>query len=159
MQNKKESGRSLIEILGVLAIMGFLSIGGIVGYSLAMDRFQANDILDVSNKYAMRIFDSCEKILSDGKTGLVSLQYCSPATPGIPKFLDAKIGGIPHAIQNTGILFSKVKKMSDTVFEIHIEHRLNSKAICESLMSITHQKNGCTEKKAPYIITIPFRHY
>ncbi|MBS6473139.1 MAG: hypothetical protein KH347_02690 [Acetobacter sp.] len=31
-----ESGRSMIEMLGVLAIIGVLSVGGIAGYSQAM---------------------------------------------------------------------------------------------------------------------------
>ena len=29
-----ESGRSMIEMLGVLAIIGVLSVGGIAGYSI-----------------------------------------------------------------------------------------------------------------------------
>ena len=31
-----EKGRSMIEMLGVLAIIGVLSVGGIAGYSKAM---------------------------------------------------------------------------------------------------------------------------
>lgn len=34
-----QSGRSMIEMLGVLAIIGVLSVGGIAGYSMAMSRF------------------------------------------------------------------------------------------------------------------------
>ncbi|MBQ8671083.1 MAG: prepilin-type N-terminal cleavage/methylation domain-containing protein [Alphaproteobacteria bacterium] len=33
-----ESGRSMIEMLGVLAIIGVLSVGGIAGYSKAMQK-------------------------------------------------------------------------------------------------------------------------
>ena len=33
---KAQSGRSMIETLGVLAIIGVLSVGGLVGYSQAM---------------------------------------------------------------------------------------------------------------------------
>ena len=33
---KLESGRSMVEMLGVLAIIGVLSIGGISGYTLSM---------------------------------------------------------------------------------------------------------------------------
>ncbi len=36
-----ESGRSMIEMLAVLAIVGVLSAGGIVGYSKAMEKFKA----------------------------------------------------------------------------------------------------------------------
>ena len=35
-------GRSMIEMLGVLAIIGVLSVGGIAGYSKAMTKFKTN---------------------------------------------------------------------------------------------------------------------
>ena len=39
------SGRSMIEMLGVLAIIGVLSVGGIAGYSKAMTKFKTNTVL------------------------------------------------------------------------------------------------------------------
>ena len=47
---KIESGRSMIEMLGVLAIIGVLSIGGLAGYTMAMNRHRANTILDYISK-------------------------------------------------------------------------------------------------------------
>ena len=44
VQNEAQEGRSMIEMLGVLAIIAILSIGGIVGYKLAMNHYQANQI-------------------------------------------------------------------------------------------------------------------
>ena len=41
-----ESGRSMIEMLGVLAIIGVLSVGGIAGYSKAMTKFKTNQVAD-----------------------------------------------------------------------------------------------------------------
>ncbi len=41
-----ESGRSMIEMLGVLAIIGVLSVGGIAGYSKAMNKFKTNKVAD-----------------------------------------------------------------------------------------------------------------
>ncbi len=43
---KLQQGRSMIEMLGVLAIIGVLSIGGLAGYTMAMNRHRANQILD-----------------------------------------------------------------------------------------------------------------
>ena len=37
-----QSGRSMIEMLGVLAIIGVLSVGGIAGYSKAMFKYKLN---------------------------------------------------------------------------------------------------------------------
>ena len=47
MMKKNEKGRSMVEMLGVLAIIGVLSIGGIAGYTLAMNRYRANEIMQV----------------------------------------------------------------------------------------------------------------
>ena len=48
MKKTNESGRSMVEMLGVLAIIGVLSIGGIAGYTLAMNRYRANEILNAA---------------------------------------------------------------------------------------------------------------
>ena len=50
-----ESGRSMVEMLGVLAVMGILTIGGIAGFNYAMDKSKANDILDGVNKRAIAL--------------------------------------------------------------------------------------------------------
>ncbi len=44
-----ESGRSMVEMLGTLAIIGVLSIGGIMGYSYAVDKYHANQIMNDVN--------------------------------------------------------------------------------------------------------------
>ena len=43
---KNQSGRSMIEMLGVLAIIGVLSVGGLVGYSKAMERYRVNETMN-----------------------------------------------------------------------------------------------------------------
>jgi len=47
MENiKNEAGRSMIEMLGVLAIIGVLSVGGIAGYSKAMMKYRINKTIE-----------------------------------------------------------------------------------------------------------------
>ena len=41
-----QSGRSMIEMLGVLAIIGVLSVGGIAGYSKAMMKYRINKTIE-----------------------------------------------------------------------------------------------------------------
>ena len=49
-QNKMlQSGRSMVEMLGTLAIIGVLSIGGIAGYSYGMDKYRANETINDVN--------------------------------------------------------------------------------------------------------------
>ena len=42
----EQNGRSMVEMLGVLAIIGVLSVGGIAGYSKAMTKFKINKSMD-----------------------------------------------------------------------------------------------------------------
>ncbi len=49
IKTRSQSGRSMVEMLGVLAIIAILSIGGIVGYKLAMNYYQADQIANEIN--------------------------------------------------------------------------------------------------------------
>ena len=46
MIKTNQSGRSMVEMLGVLAIIGVLSVGGIAGYSKAMNKYKINKTTD-----------------------------------------------------------------------------------------------------------------
>ena len=53
------AGRSMIEMLGVLAIIAVLTVGGIAGYSKAMEKFKINKALD---EYTMLIYGLLQDI-------------------------------------------------------------------------------------------------
>lgn len=55
LYKNEQSGRSMVEMLGVLAIIGVLSIGGISGYSKAMSKFRVNKTLDQISMLVMNI--------------------------------------------------------------------------------------------------------
>lgn len=46
IEKNEQSGRSMVEMLGVLAIIGVLSVGGIAGYSKAMAKFKLTKAQD-----------------------------------------------------------------------------------------------------------------
>ena len=46
---KSENGRSMVEMLGVLAIIGVLSVGAIAGYSKAMFKYKLNKHAEAVN--------------------------------------------------------------------------------------------------------------
>ena len=50
-----QHGRSMIEMLGVLAIVGVLSMGGVAGYSKAMGKFRVNRASDQISQLAQNI--------------------------------------------------------------------------------------------------------
>ena len=45
------AGRSMVEMLGVLAIIGVLSVGAIAGYSKAMMKYKLNKQAEAFNTY------------------------------------------------------------------------------------------------------------
>ena len=62
-------GRSMVEMLGVLAIIGFLSIGGIAGYSKAMMKYKLNKhavTISTLINNALQIKDRLQKASGDG---------------------------------------------------------------------------------------------
>ena len=54
---KNESGRSMTEMLGVLAIVGLLSMGALAGYQYAMTQWRAREFLDEANRRALHVSD------------------------------------------------------------------------------------------------------
>ena len=76
-QYTNEYGRSMVEILGVLAVIGVLSIGGIQGYKYAMDKHRANDVVNEVNMRATDIWH----LYQDGKKALPEVADDEDAFP------------------------------------------------------------------------------
>ena len=55
LYKSEQSGRSMVEMLGVLAIIGVLSVGGISGYSKAMAKFKLTKAQDQLTMLLMNI--------------------------------------------------------------------------------------------------------
>ena len=58
---KNQSGRSMVEMLGVLAIIGVLSAGALKGYSAAMFRHKMNQTIDIFNGVLQRFVELEQK--------------------------------------------------------------------------------------------------
>ena len=71
-----QSGRSMIEMLGVLAIIGVLSVGGIAGYSKAMEKWKINKSISEYNLIIFSLLEHLDRfknLSSDKNWSLVSL--------------------------------------------------------------------------------------
>ncbi len=55
MRKNNQTGRSMVEMLGVLAIIGVLSVGGIAGYSKAMFKYKMNKTMDIVSHVITRL--------------------------------------------------------------------------------------------------------
>lgn len=60
-----ELGRSMVEMLGTLAIIGVLSIGGIIGYGYAIDKNRANETI---NELQIRALDLSRQMINGATT-------------------------------------------------------------------------------------------
>ena len=60
---QNQFGRNMIEMLGVLAIIAVLTVGGIAGYSKAMEKFKVNKILADYNMLIMGLLEQRESII------------------------------------------------------------------------------------------------
>ena len=99
-----ESGRSMVEMLGVLAIMGILSIGGIAGYTYAMNKLRANNTIKYVNMLA--IAGSQQAAL--GRDELTLGEFPAKTADGYdadiyrltdePRYFDIDIAGVPRAV-------------------------------------------------------------
>lgn len=112
-----QNGRSMIEMLGVLAIIGVLSIGGLAGYTMAMNRHRANTILD----YASRVAVSVQTV----GQGNVAVTDADCKT-----YLENE--AYPSATSNCKVTFTPIKDTVEVTFTIDntnvknaLENRLN----------------------------------
>ena len=86
---QKQFGRSMIEMLGVLALVGVLSIGGIALYRRAVNNHHANTILDDVNRFAFVI---TEKGGFSTNAFIDNVQYERTSTYNLDAFVGAASG-------------------------------------------------------------------
>ena len=86
----KQKGRSMIEMLGVLAIIGVMSIGGIALYRRAVNNHQANTILDDVNRFAFVIMESNRAFSTNAF--IDNVEYSQTSTHNLDAFLGASSG-------------------------------------------------------------------
>ena len=96
MKKTQESGRSMVEMLGVLAIIGVLSIGGIAGYTMAMNRYRANEVIDMANKVASLAFAQNQTSIARTGRDLVT------AGTALNSITPLSLGLIPNDANNGG---------------------------------------------------------
>ena len=138
---KLESGRSMVEMLGVLAIIGVLSIGGIAGYTLSMRRYRANQVLDAVNKYSLIVYGACQQEIINN--GLTAISSCATTVP--PSFADAGLGTVGDA---KNIKFVKISSTSGQDL-VQLEAEFTDNAVCKAAKSIigTAASANCTSNK------------
>ena len=124
MKKTNESGRSMVEMLGVLAIIGVLSIGGIAGYTLAMNRYRANEVLDAASKVAIIAMSMNGGTGGDADLSKLGTNYTVPTISG-SGYIKSNKNGIVSIKLDTG--YSEVKDLIETM----ASGRLSTDEACE----------------------------
>ena len=114
-----EQGRSMVEMLGTLAIIGVLSIGGIAGYSYGMDKYRANTVM---NDVMLRAVD----VISKSNTGNITLSDW-PTTTGANWTIGLEentngiqVSGVPQRVCQMifdGLIYNAAIKISGTQYD------------------------------------------
>ena len=79
-----ELGRSMVEILGVLAIVGVLSIGAIQGYRYAFNKYNANETINELNLRANDISQRMERLIEQNHAGEIDMEMGPTMRTGYP---------------------------------------------------------------------------
>ena len=79
-----ELGRSMVEMLGVLAVVGVLSIGAIQGYRYAFNKYNANETINELNIRAHDISQRMDQIIESNFVGIIDMEMGNVTRSGYP---------------------------------------------------------------------------
>ena len=114
-ESKQEQGRSMTEMLGVLAIIGVLSVGGIAGYTYAMERHYTNEILNAASQRAI----------------VIASQIAAGRQASLTEFADQEVAG--------GTFSDEVK--TDIPGEFGITVTGVKESVCQKILEATEGTN------------------
>ena len=109
LSKKHELGRSMVEMLGALAVMGVITVAFIKAYPYALDKHRANEIADAVNSRAMI------------------------ATMEKAQYGEISLTGFPDTINGRPVRANTNFEDNKTQFEIIVSEV--SEAVCENLMN------------------------
>ena len=149
---KLESGRSMVEMLGVLAIIGVLSVGGIAGYSLGMRKHRVNQIADTASKYALVSYNDCQQKILNGEEYVSSNNRCDVYQT--ITFNEAGVGNLPAGVKRitpTNIELNQNDGTDHVSFSIEFD----TDTLCKAYGSIIG--TGCNSTGETIVQTIKYK--
>ena len=154
---KSQSGRSMVEMLGVLAIIGVLSVGGIAGYSLSMRRHRANGVVDLASKYALVVYSNCQQKLLNNQIGALSnctSEIQASADKKLPTFSEAGVGPLPAGV--TSFASANISSNQTTgVDNVALTIEFSDLKLCQAVASIVG--STCNDANGSYYTFIDIK--
>ena len=145
MSKKSQIGRSMIEMLGVLAIIAVLSVGGIAGYSKAMEKWKINKAISEYNFMIFGLLDHIDEIKKQAiGSGFVDLAYSLNFVPSSWKKQNNRllIDDFNNNVQLFNNTLSRYGKVNVFAFEIYFGQdgkgffdSTKHKILCRELMT------------------------
>ena len=134
---KSQSGRSMVEMLGVLAIIGVLSVGGIAGYSLSMRRHRANGVVDYASKLAVTFYGECQQRIMNGIThdnSAVCNMQSFPSWFSDSDTVTPEIGPLPSGIKGIGL--SWIDTVTNDYATVTLMATYEDQKLCQAVASV-----------------------
>lgn len=147
-----QSGRSMVEMLGVLAIIGVLSVGSIAGYQKAMFKYKMNKQAESFNMLlsnALQISASIPKAKEKGRIWYTNMLLKLNLIPdGIvyKKGPAADYASAPDHLQdifgNTIVFYSQEGYGYEYAFTFMLANSSYSSGICQNIINITKEHSS-----------------
>ena len=113
-------GRSMIEMLGVLAIIGVLSVGGIAGYSKAMEKYKINKAVNNYSYFFQGLIENMDSIKKSANANGENFADIVTALNLVPP--SWKRYDISFIIDDLGNSINMFGSSQRFVFEIYLGH-------------------------------------
>lgn len=142
MHRLAQSGRSMVEMLATLAIIGILSVGGITGYSYGVDKYRANTTINDIN---LRAVDLISQITNGTNPNLS--EWPSTSTVGYPISLSTEYAPSQYFIKVEQIPYSVCKIIVDTFPDNEVEIWIDNKEEeCKEINTMEFGYDGFVKK-------------
>jgi len=131
LRKNEQSGRSMVEMLGVLAIIGVLSVGGIAGYSKAMTKFKITKTMDQVSMTVANI-----RTLYSGQRNYNGLQTNNALDMGVvPAEMEGAQGGtLVNAFQGA-VTIGTINYNNQTASAFRISYENMGQEACVQLIT------------------------
>ena len=145
MKRTNESGRSMVEMLGVLAIIGVLSVGGIAGYTMAMNRYRSNEIIDMANKLAVVAFSARETYMAMHNGSTTGFQAPNLTTSGL--FTSSTINGATFGAltYHTDTTCGGTAAANQSALSVQIPITFSNENVCKAAASTLGVTGSCSD--------------
>lgn len=136
----------ILIVFILLPVIGVLSIGGIAGYTTAMNRYQATEIIDVANKYGAIVFAKSEVMNSQGY-GRMTPSYANTS------LTIEEVGLVSDASGNDLTSGASIEVTNIDAYEVVMNITFPDEGICEAASKIIGNNcygNQMTNVSFPY---------